>query len=168
MITVAIVGILAAIASNYVAYITRSKIVDGVTKMGDFRRRWKNISWTTGGTRRLRGAVCGVVPVVAPEDKFTITCTTLPISPTSSGQTASPRREWRGFRYTVDQTNTKTTVALLAGWTITAVAGSCARTARADGPPDASWLHAGRAARRDRDCSAAHCDGRVPNTLLDC
>ena len=123
MVTVAIVGILAAIVfPNYTAYVQRSKIVDGVTKMGDFRSQMEKYFLDNRRYPTVAGgAVCGVTPtwVVTAADKFTITCVTpsdITYTITADG---IPAQGMAGFRYTVDQANVKTTVLAPAGWTKT-------------------------------------------------
>ncbi len=77
MITVAIVGILAAIAlPMYFDQITRSKIIDGTTKLGDFRSKMdKYFMDNRTYVNPPGGAVCGVAdPVVSGSDYFAITC----------------------------------------------------------------------------------------------
>ena len=110
MITVAIVGILAAIAlPMYFDQITRSKIIDGTTKLGDFRSKMdKYFMDNRTYVNPPGGAVCGVVPVGDPAaDYFTITCagTDTTYLVTATGIAA---RGMGGFAYTVDQTNAKT------------------------------------------------------------
>jgi type IV pilus assembly protein PilE len=122
MITVAIVGILAAIAlPSYSEYIQRSKIIDGTTKLGDFRTQMEkyfldNRTYQNGGN-------CGVPdPTPGGGDHFAITCvaptaTTYTVTATgrpSTGMSAS-------FVYTVNQANQKTSAGP-TGWTS---AGNC-------------------------------------------
>jgi type IV pilus assembly protein PilE len=122
MVTVAVVGILAAIVfPNYTAYVQRSKVVDGVTKMGDFRSQMEKYFLDNRRYPTVAGgAVCGVAPLVTPADKFTITCATPSDITYLITATGIAAQGMGGFRYTVDQANLKTTVALPAGWTITA------------------------------------------------
>jgi len=111
MITVAIVGILAAIAlPSYADYVTRSKIIDGTTKLGDFKAKMDR--YFMDNRTYLNGAVCGVTPPLpAASDYFVITCqppaptaTTFTVTATgipAMGMSAS-------FVYTVNETNLKT------------------------------------------------------------
>jgi len=109
MITVAIVGILAAIAlPSYNDYILRSKIIDGTTKLGDFRTQMEK--YFLDNRTYQNGADCGIPdPTPGGGDHFAITCaaasaTTYTVTATgipSTGMSAS-------FVYTIDQTNTKT------------------------------------------------------------
>jgi type IV pilus assembly protein PilE len=124
MITVAVIGILAALVfPNYTAYIQRSKIVDGLTKMGDFRSQMEKYfldnriyPTVTGGN------TCGAFPllVVTTADKFTISCRTptdITYIITAQGNAADGMGQ---FTYTVDQANVKTTVNAPPGWIKTA------------------------------------------------
>ena len=109
MVTVAIVGILAAIAlPSYVDIVTRSKIIDGTTKLGDFRTKLEK--YFMDNRSYLDGAACGVPnPLPAAPDHFAITCG--PPAPTATTYTilatGIAARGMGGFVYTVDQTNAK-------------------------------------------------------------
>jgi type IV pilus assembly protein PilE len=106
MITVVIVGILAAIAlPSYSEYITRSKIIDGTTKLGDFRAQMEK--YFLDNRTYLSGANCGVPDKPAGAgDAFAITCagTATTYTITATGQAA---KGMSGFAYTVDQTGAK-------------------------------------------------------------
>jgi len=116
MITVAIVGILAAIAlPSYADYVTRSKIIDGTTKLGDFKAKMDKYFMDNRRYTTLPGGnICGVTPLVpATSDYFVIVCgppgpvptdTTFTVTATgipAKGMSAS-------FVYTVNETNLKT------------------------------------------------------------
>jgi type IV pilus assembly protein PilE len=75
MVTVAIIGVLAAIAyPNYSAYIQRSRIIDGTAKLSDFRVKMEQ--WFQDNRTYLNGAKCGVAdPATAGSDAFTVACT---------------------------------------------------------------------------------------------
>lgn len=75
MITVAIVGVLAAIAyPSYTAFIQRSRIIDGTAKLSDFRVKMEQ--WFQDNRTYLNGANCGAaIPATNPNDAFTVTCT---------------------------------------------------------------------------------------------
>jgi type IV pilus assembly protein PilE len=74
MVTVAIVGILASIAiPMYFDFVTRSKLIDGTTKLTTFKSRMD--AYFADNRTYLNGVSCGVPnPVVQPSDYFTITC----------------------------------------------------------------------------------------------
>jgi len=118
LITVAIVGILAAIAlPSYFDYVTRSKIIDGTTKLGDFKSKMDK--YFMDNRTYLNGAACGVAnPAVSASDYFTITCG--PPAPTATTYTivatGIPARGMpAAFVYIVDQTNAKSSAGP-AGW----------------------------------------------------
>jgi type IV pilus assembly protein PilE len=116
MITVAIVAILAAIAiPNYSDYVTRGKIVDATTKLGDFRTQMEKYFFDN---RTYQGAVgCGVPnPVAGGSDNFTITCAAPTATTYTISATGIAARGMANFVYTIDQANTKTTASVPAGW----------------------------------------------------
>ena len=126
MITVAIVGILAAIAlPSYFEFVTRSKIIDGTNKLSNFRAAMEKyfldnrIYVTVAG-----GGVCGIpdpVPVLT-ADYFQINCvgtdTTYVITATGIAS-----RGMGGFVYTLTQTNAKATTSVGAPWSV--ISGTC-------------------------------------------
>jgi type IV pilus assembly protein PilE len=122
MITVAIVGILAAIAlPSYFEFVTRSKIIDGTTKLGDFKSKMDKF-FMDNRTYLNGGGTCGVAnPLVSPSDYFAITCgppgTCVAATATSYSICADgiAAKGMAGFRYTVDQTNAKSSTGP-AGW----------------------------------------------------
>jgi type IV pilus assembly protein PilE len=110
MITVAIVGILAAIAlPMYFDQITRSKIIDGTTKLGDFRSKMdKYFMDNRTYVNPPGGAVCGVAnPAVSASDYFTITCGGASDTTYTITATGIAARGMGGFTYTVNQINAK-------------------------------------------------------------
>jgi len=120
MITVAIVGILASIAlPMYFETVTRSKIIDGTTKLGNFKDLMDRYYPTNNATYvNPRGsAICGIPdPVVnLTADYFAIRC----IGASDTGYTITatgiPSRGMGGFFYTVTQTGAKTSTGP-AGW----------------------------------------------------
>lgn len=121
MITVAIVGILAAIAlPSYNDYILRSKIIDGTTKLGDFRMQMEKYFLDN---RRYAstpgGANCGIPdPTPGGGDNFAITC--VPgFNPDTEYTVSATGRPAKGmsasFVYTVNQANQKTSTGP-TGW----------------------------------------------------
>jgi type IV pilus assembly protein PilE len=119
MITVAIVGILAAIAlPSYFDFVTRSKIIDGTTKLGDFRSKMEKYFMDNRTYLNTAGTACGVTPVGQPaSDYFTITCPAATATPTTYTilATGIAARGMGGFIYQVDQTNAKSSVGP-TGW----------------------------------------------------
>lgn len=116
MITVAIVGILAAIAlPQYSDYVMRSKIIDGTTKLGDFRAQMEK--YFLDNRRYDNGAGCGIPnPLPGGSDTFAITCvapTAVTYTVTATGIPAQGMSA--AFVYTVTETNAKTSSGP-AGW----------------------------------------------------
>lgn len=120
MITVAIVGILAAIAlPMYFDQVTRSKIIDGTTRLGDYRSKMEKYFMDNRRYVTVAGgAVCGVPdPVPGASDAFQINiapCTDTTYTITATGRPAYGMSA--SFVYTVDQTNAKSSSGP-AGWT---------------------------------------------------
>jgi type IV pilus assembly protein PilE len=131
MITVAIVAILAAIAiPNYSQYVTRSRIIDATSKLGDLRTQMEkffmdNRTYLDVAT----GTRCGIddpprIDAINaynadPARSFDVAC------PGGAGVTAGTyslratgraARGMGGFVYEIDQANNRTTVSVGAGW----------------------------------------------------
>ncbi len=117
MIVVAVVAILAAVAvPAYSDYVTRSKITDATTKLGDFRTQMEK--YFMDNRSYLNGAACGVPnPPAGASDNFLITCGPPPPTATTYTITATgiAARGMGGFVYTVDQANAKNSTGP-AGW----------------------------------------------------
>jgi type IV pilus assembly protein PilE len=127
MITVAIVAILAAIAiPNYSDYVTRGKIVDATTKLGDIRTQAEKYFFNN--RTYLNGAACGIDTAAGgnvitsyntdASRNFNFACVANAGPPEAYTLTATgiAARGMNNFVYTVDQANAKTTVKLPAGW----------------------------------------------------
>ena len=120
MITVAIVAILAAIAvPNYSDYVTRSRIIDATTKLGDSRTQLEKFFFDNRSY--LNGANCGIAAVIAnynadPSRHFDFACVANAGPPETYTITATgiAARGMANFVYTVDQANGKATVK--TGW----------------------------------------------------
>ena len=110
MIVVAIIGLLAAIAiPMYGDSVTRSKIIDGTTKMGDYRTQMEK--YFMDNRTYLNAGACGAtLPVPAGNDAFTVSCVAAAGPPQTYVITATgiAARGMTGFVYTVDQANAKT------------------------------------------------------------
>ncbi len=115
MITVAIIGILAAIAiPSYTEYITRGKIVDGIAPLSDMQVKMEQYFQDN---RKYTDA-CGsstVAPVPTATQNFTFACSGL--SGTGYTVTATGVGSMASFVYTVDQTGARKTTGLPTGWT---------------------------------------------------
>lgn len=113
MVTVAIIGILAAVAvPSYTSYVTRSKLTEATNNLADMRIKMEqsyqdNRAYGTGTT-------CGAAMPGASDTKyFAITCTTA--TPWSTFTLFAKSRAGVGlgasedYVYTIDETNTKAT-----------------------------------------------------------
>jgi len=110
MIVVVIVGILAAIAlPSYFQFIERSKIIDGTTKLGDFRSKMeKYFQDNRFYTTVAGGAVCGINdPAVSASDYFQIKCTGATDTTYVVTATGIAGKGMSGFSYTINQRNDK-------------------------------------------------------------
>jgi len=119
MITLAIIGILAAIAvPNYSDYVTRSKITEAVGSLSDARVRMEqyfqdNRYYNADGS--VGSVTCGNVTVAA-TNNFSFSCAS-----SNSGQayiwTAAGAGSMTGFSYTINQVNARTsTTTAAAAW----------------------------------------------------
>lgn len=115
MIVVVIVGILAAIAlPSYSDYVTRSKLLDAHTKLGDLRVQQEKY-FMDNRRYNSTGTTCGIDATSAPlananadgAKSFDYSCTA---TATTYTVTATGRSDkgMSGFTFTVDQANTKT------------------------------------------------------------
>jgi type IV pilus assembly protein PilE len=125
MITVAIVGILAAIAlPAYDYFVTRSRIIEATSALGDIRSQMEKYymdfrTYSSGG-------VCGIETQVfkpiasfnATSKNFVISCPPANLTATTYVLQADGIGPMTGFQYLVDQTNTKFTGALPGGWSM--------------------------------------------------
>jgi type IV pilus assembly protein PilE len=111
MITVAIIGILGAIAlPMYFEVITRGKIVDATTRLGDFRSKMEKYFADNRSYLDPITGLCGLPnPLVGASDYFAITCGPPAATATSYTLVASgiAAKGMGGFGYIVDQTNLK-------------------------------------------------------------
>ena len=109
MMVVAIIAILAAIAvPAYSNYVKRSRIIDGTTKLGDYRSKMEK--YFMDNRTYLAGATCGVpAPGASASDSFSLSCG--PPVPTATSYTlvatGIAAKGMAGFVYTIDQTNAK-------------------------------------------------------------
>jgi type IV pilus assembly protein PilE len=117
MMTVAIAAILASVAlPMYSSYIMRSRIIDGTSKLSDFRVRMEqyfmdNRTYANGGN-------CGVAnPPDTPDAAFTIACSGATATAYTVKATGKASKGMSGFEYQIIQSGAKKTNAVPTGWT---------------------------------------------------
>jgi type IV pilus assembly protein PilE len=116
MITVAIIGILAAIAiPNYRDYVLRGQLVDAQNALSALRANMErhfqdNRQYSSVGTTFI--SPCAAPPAAG---SFTISCPTL--TATTFTALAVGSGSTNGFKFTVDQQNTRATTDVGSGWT---------------------------------------------------
>ncbi|RYF57537.1 MAG: prepilin-type N-terminal cleavage/methylation domain-containing protein [Comamonadaceae bacterium] len=126
MITVAIIGILAAVAyPAYTDYVRRGQVVEAtnalVVMRANMERHYQdNRTYATVG---IFTSPCLVAEAQRTFGKFVISCTGTPGAPTATGYvlTATGSDSMAGAGYTLDQQNTRATTGVPtgAGWTAT-------------------------------------------------
>ncbi len=113
MVTVAIIGILAAVAlPAYRDYVIRGKIPQATNNLASMRVKLEQ-HFQDNRTYEGACAVNTVAPLPTPDD-FTYTCPTL--TATTFTIVATGTESMDGFIYTIDQSNTKTTTAVPSDW----------------------------------------------------
>jgi type IV pilus assembly protein PilE len=117
MMTVAIAAILAAVAiPMYGTYVQRGRIIDGTSKLSDFRVRMEqyfmdNRTYADGGN-------CGVPnPADTGDAAFTIACTGATATTYTVTATGKSNKNMTDFIYTINQAGAKATTKLPTGWT---------------------------------------------------
>ena len=128
MITVAIVGILAAVAMpSYTDYVTRGKIPDATSALATKRVQAEQFFQDN---RTYVGATnLGCAADTTSSKNFSFSCTTQ--TATAYTLQALGKSTMAGFAYTIDETGAKATTAAPSGWTtstscwITAKGGTC-------------------------------------------
>ncbi len=117
MITVAIVGILAAVAlPAYSGYVTRSRIIEATAKLSDYRVKMEQY-YLDNRTYAGAGTACGVPDptYVAGKDYFLISCAGA--SATAFEATATGQGGMTGFAYTINEADVRKTTAAPSTWT---------------------------------------------------
>jgi prepilin-type N-terminal cleavage/methylation domain-containing protein len=120
LVVVAIMGILAAIAvPMYGDYVTRSRIIDGTSKMGDIRTQMEK--YFMDNRTYLNAAACGAQPSIDaynkdPSANFTISCPAATATTYTIQADGIKARGMTGFSYSVDQANVKTTLGVGGSW----------------------------------------------------
>ena len=119
MIVVAIIGILAAIAiPSYTDYITRSKITEATSSLSDLRIKMEQY-YQDNRNYGTTAAACPAAVAMPTGRYFTYACnwgtpaSTQGYTLTATGITT---QGLTGFSFTLDQSNNRTSVATLSGW----------------------------------------------------
>ena len=122
MITVAIVGILAAIAlPSYDYFVTRSRIIEATNALGDYRNRMEKYfldhrSYLDAGGNCAMAADMTSTYNAQPDHFFAMSCPAS--SATTYTLTATGSGPMNNFTYSVDETNAKSTGS--TKWGVTA------------------------------------------------
>ena len=114
MVVVAIIGILSAIAlPSYSDYVLRASLTEATTALSDARVRMEQ--FYADNRNYGAGAACGLN--FAATEKFSLACT---VSAGGQGYVITANgiasSNTNGFAYSVNQTNTRTTVSWGAAW----------------------------------------------------
>jgi len=112
MITVAIIGILSAVAlPAYNDYVMRGRLVEATTLLADGRVQLEQ--YYQDNRNYGSGTTCGIT--VPSGSSFNVTC-----AASNSAQaftlTATGKNQAAGFTYTINQANTRATTASQSGW----------------------------------------------------
>ncbi len=120
MVTVAIIAILAAVAlPNYTAYITRSKIAEATSNL--LAMRTKMEQFFQDNRTYVGACAAGTVAALPTGKYFTYTCPPAALTATTyTIQADGQGNDLANLRLTIDQTNTRRTVSVPAGWTVPA------------------------------------------------
>lgn len=131
MVTVATLGIIAGIAlPNYMDYVTRSKIVEATSNLGDMRVRMEqyyadNRQYPAACAAYASGPpAAGNIYLPASSKFFAITCA-LTANTYTVTATGVASKGMSGFVYTVDQANNRRTTGLPSGWTGAGTSSTC-------------------------------------------
>jgi type IV pilus assembly protein PilE len=124
LIEMIVAGAMLAIAASlalpsYGTYIKRSRILDAVARLSDYRARMEQFFLDRRAYADDAGN-CGIMPppVVGPSDSFELSCAATARSYlyTATGVTG---KGMEGFVYTIDETGTRATVSVPKGWILT-------------------------------------------------
>ncbi|OFZ88430.1 MAG: hypothetical protein A2V78_01825 [Betaproteobacteria bacterium RBG_16_64_18] len=114
MIAIAIIAILTAVGyPSYVDYVMRGKLTEAISGLSDMRVKMEQ--YFQDNRSYLGACVAGTVaPLPAATSNFSFACSNLGTS--TFTVTASGIGSMQDFVYSIDQTNTRTTVGLKPGW----------------------------------------------------
>jgi len=117
MITVAIIGILAAIAiPSYRDYVLRGQLVDAQNGLSALRANMERY-FQDNRTYRSTGAFISPCDAPAPVGSFTLSCPAATLTATTFTAQAVGSGATSGFTFTVDQQSTRATARVGSGWT---------------------------------------------------
>jgi len=123
MVTVAIIAILAAIATPiYADYVPRSKIVEATTNLSDMRTRLEqyfldNRQYPTRCVPAAAGpAPAGSIYLPGAMKSFAIACAFPTATTYTVTATGNAAEGMAGFGYTVDESNARRTTSVPANW----------------------------------------------------
>jgi len=131
MVTVAIIGILAAVAMPaYTDYVMRGKVTEAVAMLSDMRVKLEQYFQDN---RTYVGACASGTVAPLPSSTavkyFSYTCPTLTATTYTVQAEGVAAQGMGGFTYTIDQSNAKATTSVPTGW----VAATTCWTLRKDG-----------------------------------
>lgn len=114
MIAVAIIAILTAVAyPNYTDYVLRGKLTEAISGLSDMRVKMEQ--YFQDNRTYVGACVAGTVaPLPAATRNFSFACSNL--GTTTYTVTATGIASMAAFVYSVDQTNTRTTLGVQPGW----------------------------------------------------
>ena len=122
MITVAVVAILAAVAyPNYADYVLRGKLIEGTTKLSQYRVDMEQYFMDNRRYVTVAGGnICGApLPPTSPKDAFVISCDNASNTAYIAHATGKSTDAARAFEYRVNQNNVKSSFALPSTWNST-------------------------------------------------
>jgi type IV pilus assembly protein PilE len=117
MITIVIIGILAAIAMpSYRDYVTRGKLTEAYSQLADMRVKMEQYFQDN---RTYVGACAAgtTAPLPSGMRYFTYACSNLSATTFTVTATGVTAEGTGGFTFTIDQNNAKATTSVPAGWT---------------------------------------------------
>lgn len=118
VITVAIMGILAAVAiPQYTEFVRRSRIVDAHSAMNDFRTRMEQ--FYQDNRNYANGAACGVDAASAGSTAFTLACSAPSTTGYTLNATGNAAQGMSGFQYRLVVAAggvTRSTVSVYTAW----------------------------------------------------
>ena len=132
MVVVAIAAILAAVAlPMYRTYVMRGRIIDGTSKLSDFRVRMEQY-FMDNRTYDAGGGKCGVAdPTPTGDAAFDVKCTGASATAYTVKATGRAAAGMTGFEYQIVASGAKKTNSVPSGWTtasdcwVTRKDGSC-------------------------------------------